>query len=176
MKILATITLSLLATIATASEFTVRISEESVSLYLAPKMSETNSMLFNYVHNDDESSDLISAGLFANGSKQGFDARLGGKLYYADLHKDSGYGFALGGEVFVPINPELKVNAGIYYGPGSLSFSDVDGYQEWFLKLNYQVLDNARMGAGVGSLELEPEDGRDVDVDDGFFIEMNLSF
>ena len=122
MRLLLTIAVSLLASIATANELTVRISEESVSLILDPSATESNSTQLSFIHNDDESSDLLSAGLFANGSKQGFDARLGGKLYYADLHKDSGYGFALGGEVFVPINPELKVNAGIYYGPGSLSF------------------------------------------------------
>ena len=176
MRILLTIALSLLTTIAVANEFTVRISEESVSLILSPKPTENNSAEFAFVHNDDESSDLLSAGLFAHGSKQDFDARLGAKVYYADLDKDSGYGFALGGEVFVPVNPELKVNVGAYFGPGSLSFSDVDSYQEWFVRINYQILDNARVGAGVGSLELEPENGRDIEVDDGVFIEMNLSF
>jgi hypothetical protein len=128
------------------------------------------------VHNDDNDSDLLSAGLFVNGSRQGFDGRLGGKAYYVDLSRDSGYGMALGGEISVPISQELKVNAGIYYGPSSLSFSDVDGYQEWFVRLNYRLFENARLGIGVISLEIDPERGQKVEVDDGLFIEMNLSF
>ena len=175
MKVLLAISL-LLSSVAVANEFTVRISEESVSLILDPQASATNSVQLAFVHNDDESSSLLSGGFFANGSRDGFDGRLGGKAYYADLDNDSGYGFALGGEASVPLNPTLKVNAGLYYGPSSLAFSDIDSYQEWFVRVNYQVFDNARVGAGVGSLELEPDRGRDVEVDDGVFIEMNLRF
>ncbi|MEE8059316.1 MAG: YfaZ family outer membrane protein [Pseudomonadales bacterium] len=176
MKVLLTISLLLFGSCTVANEFTVRISEESVSLILDPQVIAKNSVQFSFVHNDDESSDLISAGFFAHGSKESFDARLGGKAYYADLDNDSGYGITLGGEVFVPVNPQLKLNAGLYYGPSSLSFSDVDTFQEWFVGINYQVFDNASLGAGIGSLQLEPENGRDVDVDDGVFIEMKLSF
>ncbi|MCG8400813.1 MAG: YfaZ family protein, partial [Firmicutes bacterium] len=113
----------MLSSVAFANEVTVRISEESVSLMLDPQASAGNSVQLAFVHNDDESSSLLSAGFFANGSRDSFDGRLGGKAYYADLDNDSGYGFALGGEANVALNPEFKLNAGLYYGPDSLSFS-----------------------------------------------------
>jgi hypothetical protein len=166
----------LLSSAAIADDLTVRIGEDALSLMFDPVATEKNSVSFAFIHNDDEDTDLLSLGFFANGSKEHFDGRLGGKIYYADLNKGSGYGAALGGEMWLPLLPDLKLNAGLYYGPSSLSFSDVDKYQEWFLRLNYQVFENAKLGAGVGSLELEPDSGSDVEVEDGVFFEMSLSF
>jgi hypothetical protein len=177
MKLLITVVFVFFSSLAAAAdEFSLRLSEDSLSLILDPEASNSNSFQVAFIHNDDNKSDLLSAGLFANGSRDGFSGRLGGKAYYADLDNDSGYGVALGGEIYLPINPDLQLNTGIYYGPGSLSFSDIDGYQEFFVRMNYQVFDNTRLGVGYISLELEPEKRRDVDVDDGFFVEMNFSF
>ncbi len=177
MKLLVAIVLVVFSSVVSAAnEFSLRISEESLSFMFDPQASETNSFQFAYVHNDDNNSDLLNAGFFANGSRESFDGRLGGKAYYADLDNDSGYGFALGGEVYIPLGAELKLNAGAYYGPSSLAFSDIDGYEEYFIKVNYQVFDNARVGLGLVSLKLEPENNQKVEVDNGVFIEMNLSF
>ena len=176
MRTLLATSLLLISTASVANEFTIRISEETLSLFLDPTASEQSATQLAFIHNDDEDSDLLSAGYFASGTRGDINGRLGGKAYYADLDRDSGYGIALGGEVFLPIQPDLVINGGAYYGPSSLSFSDVDGYQEIFVKVNYQVFDNARVGAGYGTLEVEPENGSDVDVEDGLFLEMNLSF
>ncbi len=176
MRTLLATTLLALCSSSFANEFTIRISEETLSLYLEPVVSEQNAMQLAFLHNDDEDSDLISFGYFASGGREDLYGRLGGKAYYADLDNDSGYGIALGGEMFFPIQSDLIINGGVYYGPSSLSFSDVDGYEEYFIRVNYQVLDNARVGAGYGSLDVEPEQGRDAEVEDGVFIEMNLTF
>lgn len=166
----------LLSSIANASEFTVRVSDDAVSFFLAPESTEDRSALLGLIHNDDENSDVLLAGLFVNGTRDKVSGRLGGKVYYANLNKVDGYGMALGGEATLPVALDLTVNAGIYYGPSSLSFSDVDGYEEWFVKASYQVFENAKLSAGVGSLEFEPERGKDIEMDDGIFIEMNLNF
>ena len=164
-----------------SDEITIRLSEESVSAYLNPTLSETNSSHLGLLYNDDEDGILLTGGLFANGQREMFSGRLGGKLYYADTDgksgSDSGYGVALGGDFSYMLMPDLALNGGIFYAPTVLAFSDFDQYKEWFVRVNYKVFETARVGMGYGSLELEPEDnGRDIEMEDGFFIEMNLQF
>ena len=161
---------------AVMADATIRIGEDAVSLYLEPQASATNSAQLALVHNADDDITVISGGLFANGERQQFKGRLGGKLYYADLDSDSGYGLALGGDIILAVNQDLSVIGGLYYGPSSISFSDADGYEEWFVKAKYQLFPNAALAAGYTSFEMEPEQGDDFDVDEGVFVEMTLSF
>ncbi len=175
MKYLTGLVAALASSSVLASGTTIRVGEDAVSLYLEPKPSPTNSAQFALVHNNDDDITLGSVGLFANGQRQQLSGRLGGKAYYADLDSDSGYGLALGGDFSFALNPDLSLDAGLYYGPDSLSFSDVEGYEEWYVKLNLKVFDNATLGAGYGSFDIEPEAGnRDVEIDDGVFFEMKL--
>lgn len=159
-----------------ASDVTLRIGEDAVSLFLAPQASQTHSAELGLVHNADDDITVVSGGLFANGQREQFSGRLGGKLYYTDLDSDSGYGIALGGDLTFTLTQDLSLIGGIYYGPSSISFSDVDGYEEWFVKARFQLFDNGALSAGYGSFELEPEEGNDFEVDDGLFLEMTLSF
>lgn len=164
-----------------ANELTIRLSDEAVSAYLDPAPSATNSVQLGAIYNDEADGFLLSGGLFANGQQQAIKGRLGGKLYYADtdgdVGSDSGYGVALGGDFNYAINPRLNVNAGAFVGPSVLTFSDLDGYEEYFVRVNYKVFDTARIGVGYGSLDLEPEDGaKDIEMEDGFFVEMNMQF
>lgn len=161
---------------ALASEATLRIGEDAVSVFLAPQATETHSVGLGLAHNADDDISVLSGGLFANGQREQFTGRLGGKLYYADLDGDSGYGIALGGDLKFTLSQDLSIIGGLYYGPSSISFSDVDGYEEWFVKAHFQLFENGALGAGYGSFELEPEEGRDIEVDDGLFVEMTLSF
>ena len=79
MRILLATSLLALTTASFANEFTVRISEETLSLYLDPVVSEQNAAQLAFLHNDDESSDLISFGYFASGGREDLYGRLGGK-------------------------------------------------------------------------------------------------
>ena len=154
----------------------IRVSGDAVSLYLEPQPSPTNSAQLALIYNNDDNSALLSAGLFANGERQNLKGRLGGKLYYADLDHDSGYGVALGGDFSLAVNRDLHLGVGGYYSPGSLSFSDIDGYKEWYVKGSFQVFQNAAVGVGYQSVELNPEKGRSYDLNKGVFVEMNLRF
>lgn len=176
MKKLITLLPLVASSIVMANEATIRVSDDAVSFYLDPAASATNSVQLGFLYNDDADAILLSGGLFANGQRDRFSGRLGGKLYYADLDDDSGYGIALGGDFNYTITPMLSLHAGLFYGPDSLTFSDLEGYEEWYFRVNYKVFDTASIGAGYGSLEIEDDDDRDVEVDDGVFIEMRLTF
>lgn len=179
-KLTAAVVLSLSTTatssLALASDATLRIGEEALSLYLSPQASQTHSTELGLVYNSKADVTVLNGGLFANGQREQFSGRLGGKLYYANLDGDSGFGVALGGDLNFALSQDLSLNGGIYFGPPSISFSDVDRYSEWFLKARYQVLDNGAISGGYGSFKLEPKKGRDFTVDKSLFIEMTLSF
>lgn len=175
-KYTAVLAFSALSSTVFASDATLRIGEDAVSVFLAPQATQTHSAELGLVHNADDDITVLSGGLFANGQREQFSGRLGGKAYYTDLDGDSGYGIALGGDLTFTLSSDLSVIGGIYYGPSSISFSDVDGYEEWFVKARFQLFENGALGAGYGSFDLEPEEGRDIEVDDGLFLEMTLTF
>lgn len=162
--------------LALADTTAMRISSDAVSFKFEPVPSATNSMQLGFLYNDDYDTFLLSAGLFANGQRDRFSGRLGAKAYYADLDDDAGPGMALGGDFSFAIRPDLSVNAGLFYGPDSLSFAEIEGYEEWFVRLHYQVFETAQLGVGYGSLEMEPEDKKDFELDEGLFFEMILQF
>lgn len=164
------------SSIASADFTTIRISDHAVSFNIEPVPSETNSMQAGFLYNDDLDSFMLNGGFFANGQREQFSGRLGVKAYYADLDVDAGGGLALGGDFVFTITPELFVNAGLFFSPSSLSFSDIEGYEEWFVRATYHVFEAAKVGVGYGSLDLEPEGKKDFELDDGFFFEMSLQF
>ena len=173
-KITAVIALSVSSTV--MAEATIRVGEDAVSLFLAPQPTGTNSAQLGLIYNDDLDTTMISGGLFANGAREQFKGRLGGKLYYVDLDGNSGYGLALGGDLTLALNQDMSLIGGAYYGPSSISFSDVDGYEEWYVKAQFQLFPNGALAVGYSSFELEPKRGKDVELDDGVFVEMSLSF
>lgn len=166
----------LASSVVLAGDATVRLSDDAVSLLIDPAASATNSVQFGLLFNDDDDAYMLSGGLFANGQREALTGRLGAKAYYADLDEDSGYGIALGGDLNFQLSQELTLNAGLFYGPDALTFSDLDGYEEWFVRIHYRLFDTASLGAGYGSLEIESDDGVDIEVDEGLFFEMRLKF
>ncbi|MFA7553292.1 MAG: YfaZ family outer membrane protein [Spongiibacteraceae bacterium] len=164
-----------------ANDLTLRLSDEVVSVYLDPVATATNSAQLGLIYNDEEDGFMLSGGLFANGQRDAFSGRLGGKVYYADNDgksgNNSGYGLALGGDVNYQLMPDLSLSAGAFFAPNVLAFSDYDHYKEVFIRANYQVFETASVGFGYSTLRLEPEDGRkDIKMEDGLFVEMRLQF
>ena len=164
------------ATKPAGNEAIIRVGQDAVSLYLEPQATATNSAQLGLIYNDDDDITVLNGGLFANGDRQEIKGRLGGKFFYANLDGDSGYGVALGGEATVVLNSDISITGGLFLSPSSLSFSEVDGYEEWYVKARFQLFENGAVAAGVGSFQLEPERGRDFELDDGLFLEMILKY
>ncbi|MBL4827454.1 MAG: hypothetical protein JKY66_07030, partial [Spongiibacteraceae bacterium] len=84
----------------------------------------------------------------------------------------------LGGDASYPLGGGLAINAGLFYGPSPLAFSDIDRYREWYLSASFEVFENAILAAGIRSLDVELEfgNGFEIEIEDGAFVEMKLSF
>ncbi|MYM64052.1 YfaZ family outer membrane protein [Pseudomaricurvus sp. HS19] len=166
---------TLLASSMALGDVALRIGDDSLALHLDGGMGAEASTQLGLVHNDDTDSTLVTGGLFVNGKRDGISGRVGGKAFYADWD-DSGYGVALGGELAVPFNSDFSMVAGLYYSPDMLSFSDADGYEEWFVKFNFHIFENALLSAGYSSVEIDVDGRRDVELEDGLFLGMSLRF
>ena len=118
----------------------------------------------------------MSAGFFVNGQRAELSGRLGVKGYWADIQKDDGYGIALGGDFSLAVNEVISLLATGYWGPGSLSFSDVEGYKEWSVGANVSVFDNAIVTLSYGSLKVDTERYNEKSVDDGVKIGLRLKY
>ncbi|BFM08503.1 YfaZ family outer membrane protein [Halioxenophilus aromaticivorans] len=167
---------SLFSTGALAKDVSLRVGEEAVWVAIDQQLNETHASQLGLVFNSDDDINIVSGGLFATGQREQFSGRLGAKVYYADLDGDNGYGISLGGDLVFAVLPQLDIISGLYFGPSSISFSDVDRYEEWFIKARYQMFESGALTGGYGTLALKPDDGKDVKVDDGFFVEMSLRF
>ncbi len=179
-KLLVTLPLSLLLVVAqtaSADGFGIRFSDDAFAMsYNIYPIAEHSSAEFAWVHNDDDNYDVASAGFFVNGQQDRLSGRAGVKGYYAKIDKDDGWGAAVGGDLAFQLTKiALLVGRG-YWGPGSVSFSDIKCYEEWALGVNVTVFENAMISATYGSLELRTETYNYVDVDDGFSLGLKMNF
>lgn len=160
-----------------ANGLRIGVSDDAVRfIYSSPVTEQNTSMEIAWVHNSNRDRDLLSGGFFINGSRSDISGRLGGKIYWSDVDYADGYGLALGGDGSIKISSQLSLDAKLYWGPSSLSWSDLDGYSEWAVEANFELLKNAILTAGYGSLEIDTNKRDNVSIDEGVYVGMKLSF
>lgn len=124
-----------------------------------------------YLEDDNrESETMVHAGLHVSGenwSKSGtFDIALGGRLVYATPGDLDVAALALGTRVrFSPV-PRLGFGGHIYYAPDITAFMDSVGYQEFGLRLDYQLLPQAFVYVGYRNVEFDLEGPGELELDD----------
>lgn len=134
---------------------------------------------FGHMFNQDDQS-VSHLGFIVSGenwSNAGvFDIGLGARGVYVDVDHLDATALALGGRVrFSPIQ-RLGVGAFAFHAPEIVS-NDADGYTEWGVRLDYQVLPQAFVYVGYREIELELEDGGpEVELDDEGHLGMRLMF
>lgn len=168
---------SAVSSMAGANGLSLGVSDDVVdaSLNVAP-MGDQGSMELRWLHNDRKDRDVLSAGFFVNGNRAEFSGRLGVKGFWAEVNHDDGYGIALGGDLSLAVNNTVSLLASGYWGPGSLSFSDVEGYTEWAVGANISVFENASVSLTYGSIKVDTERYDDKSVDDGLKIGLKLNY
>ena len=174
-QIVAAASLLCLSTAASAGGLAFRISDDSFGLSLASDISPQSSLQFDALHQDDDAT-LLAAGVYANGQRGSLMGRVGAKLIGVE-GGDSGFDggtLALGGDVRLPLNDVLFWRAGVYVGPESASFDDVEGYVEWSTSLEINIFQNSAIQLGYGSMEFDAEGGGEFEFDDGAFIRLQL--
>ena len=166
-----------ISSVAGASGFSLGVSDDAVdaSINLAP-IGDHGAVELRWLHNASKDRDVLSAGFFVNGQRAELSGRLGVKGYWAEVKKDDGYGFALGGDFSLAVNDVVSLLASGYWGPSSLSFSDVEGYKEWAVGANISVFENAIVTLTYGSIKIDTNRYDDKTVDDGLKIGLKLNY
>lgn len=106
---------------------------------------------------------------------------VGGKTVLAsdDPRDANGGAVALGGQLrwTLPMYNRAALAGGLYYAPSATAFSDIDGYQEYSLRGEFQLLEDASAYLGYRNIELGYDDaGPDRDFEDGVFAGLRLQF
>lgn len=169
-------TATLAASLANAGGVGFRFSGDSFGISLAGNLSEQSSGQFDWLHNDDDSANMLSAGLFANGQRGALRGRLGFKAIGLEI-KDSDFGggaVAFGGDLGLPINDLMRIRGGVYFAPGSTSFDDVDSYRDASLSLEFTLFQNSAIQLGVADIQFDGEGSSKFEFDDGMFVRLQL--
>lgn len=122
------------------------------------------------------------AGLLITGDAGARDANvtagLGGRFVMLDIEQYTGGALALGGmiEARLPAFNRIGVIAYGYGAPRVSTFGDFDGYFEYAVALDYQLIREASIYAGYRQLRLNPEFGGTVTADTGFHGGIRLQF
>ncbi len=108
------------------------------------------------------------------------EAGIGGRVVYTngDSSRQNGFAVPLGG--FVRITPRamnrLSVSGSAYYAPSILSIGDMEKYQEFSIRVSYNVLRQADAYIGARYVRGDYDDAPDVRYDTGMHIGMTLRF
>lgn len=105
-------------------------------------------------------------------------AGLGGRLVGLDAEDVSGGALALGGqfEARIPAFNRIGMIAYVYGAPRAAAFGDLEGYLEYAISVDYQVLRQASIYAGYRQLKLDVEGAGTVTADNGLHLGLRLNF
>lgn len=124
----------------------------------------------------------VHAGLLVTGDAGARDANvtagLGGRVFLLDSDGPDGGGLALGGMVDarLPAFNRIGVIAYAYGAPKASTFGDLEGWYEYAVSLDYQVLKGASIYVGWRQLKIDVEDAGNATVDTGFNAGLRLTF
>ena len=174
-----------LALPAAADTLDVNVSSDAAQLgytrMLPPEGLEAGAALLH--HNDN--GDIAEANLhLVDRPQPGRDALvlgIGGKAAAIDEdpRNATGGALALGAKLrwTLPTYNRAAIAGRLYFAPTATSVSDIDGYREYALRGEFQVLEDASVYLGYRNIELSYENaGPDRDFDDGVFAGFNLRF
>lgn len=94
---------------------------------------------------------------------------VGGRLYFADTDADSFGGLGLGGQFrFAPRSWRgFGIGGQYYYAPDIVTFSGAESLRELGLRLDYELMPQARAFVAYHNIEADHEDyGDDIEIDE----------
>ena len=114
----------------------------------------------------------------AGAARANVTAGLGARLAVLDVEEVTGGALALGGMFEARLPAFNRIGAVVYaYGaPKASSFGDLEGYLEYSVGVDYQVLQSASVYVGYRQLKIDSKDFGDFTVDNGWHLGMRLSF
>ena len=106
---------------------------------------------------------------------------IGGKIpYINDDHRSAdGAALAIGGKLrwTLPDYNRAGVAGGLYYAPSATSVHDIDGYQEYSVRGEFRLLEDADIYLGYRRIELSYDaSAGDRNFEDGVYAGFNIDF
>lgn len=179
--------LSTVAAGAHAGELDINFSDEVLrATWAAPMPSQTMRGQYDFGAMLGQRGNLdftqLHAGLLVTGDagarSANVKAGLGGRVFLFDSDGPDGGGLALGGMVDarLPAFNRIGVIGYLYGAPAASTFGDLEGWYEYAVNLDYQVLQGASVYVGWRQLKVDVENFGDFTVDTGFNAGLHLSF
>ena len=193
-RVFAVVTLALAANAAQAEGLDINLSDQALRgafsgslTNLFPRLSGLYEVGALLGEEDSRNFQQIHGGLLVTGDagaeQANVTAGLGGRI--AVLNGDdvnggdlAGGALALGGmiEARLPAFNRIGAIAYAYGAPKASAFGDLEGYLEYAVGIDYQVLRSASLYAGYRQLKVDVKDLGDFSVDNGWHLGLRLTF
>lgn len=171
------------ASAAAADQLEIFVSERAVQAAYDRPMGASNAdvSVAGFFNEDDDI--MLNGGLVVSGQPAGqlpFSFEAGVKAYVFSLDnvdEDLAVG-ALGGRVryTIPANIPMHVSAEAFYAPEILTTSAGDNMLDMNMRLEVEFIPRTTGFIGYRMLEVDLNDGRDVELDDNIHVGLRLSF
>ncbi|MGH6961724.1 MAG: YfaZ family outer membrane protein [Dongiaceae bacterium] len=186
-RTLACLFLAMAATGARAEQVDINLSDVTLrAVFAAPLPSETMGGEYDFGlmlgERGGAEFQQAHAGLLVTGDAGARDATvtagLGGRVFALGGDGTDGGGLGLGGMVDarLPSFNRIGLIAYLYGAPEASTFGDLEGWFEYAVSVDYQVLRGASMYVGYRQLKVDLENFGNFTVDNGFHIGMRLKF
>ena len=173
--------LSAVAGAARADNIDVNLSDKAVRGTYSLDLTGTQglSMDAGLFYNDDD--ELVgNVGAMVSGqnwSQSGtFDIKLGGQAIIADADPGTAYALALGGQVrYTPV-ARVGISGHVFFAPKIITWGDGERYNEYGVRLDYQLLPQAFVYIGYRKISTKFDNGDTLDFDKDGHIGMQFFF
>ncbi len=133
-----------------------------------------------WLHHD-EDGDVVTLGLHAIGDatfSERLEGGIGANAFWADADEGDGWGLAIGGFFKWGLTREerLSLTAEAHVAPDIFAGGDLEGYLETGARVSYRVLTSAEVFVGYRYIELEPQEGEDIEIDPALNIGFRMEF
>jgi len=172
------------STSALADNLDINLRNDALRATYSMELSNSMSTDFGFLYNDDEEQlddVMLHAGLMVSGEnwsdKGTFDISLGGRAIYTTPGAVDLAAVAFGGKLrFSPVH-RLGIGGSAFVAPSITSMMDADGYREFGVQVDYQMLPQAFVYVGYRNIEVDIVDGPDdVELDEGVNVGFKLLF
>jgi len=138
-------------------------------------------LVYSITYNDDN--DWLGGariGVFGDAAApgSGLHAGAGVSLMLGDANQGEILTVGIGGQlryVFPEAN-RFALAAQGFVAPEITSFLDSEGYMDWSVQLDYELTREARLFLGYRDIEIDLENGVEVDLESGFFAGLKIIF
>ncbi len=168
-----------------ADELDLGLNSDSLRLQYVHEMQSSGlSTDAGWLYNSDNG-DVLHVGVhlvdLASSGPDKIEAGIGGRVVYTDgeISDQSGFAAPIGGFVhFIPQQIDrLSVRGSAYFAPSILAIGDMDKYQEYSIRVSYNVLRQADLYVGARYVRGDYKHGvPDARFDSGMHVGMHLKF